>query len=69
MTTATTFARLHDLRLSGMAQALTQQQEQSSTYEALPFLVSIPVENSPKVPVENSPFVYKYNDSLVALCG
>ena len=38
MTTATTFARLHDLRLSGMAQALTQQQEQSSTYEALPFL-------------------------------
>ena len=31
--------------------------------------VSIPVENSPKVPVENSPFVYKYNDSLVALCG
>ena len=31
--------------------------------------LSIPVENSPKVPVENSPFVYKYNDSLVALCG
>ncbi len=38
MTTTTTLARLHDLRLSGMAQALTQQQEQSSTYEALPFL-------------------------------
>ena len=38
MTTTLTLARLHDLRLSGMAQALTQQQEQSSTYEALPFL-------------------------------
>ena len=38
MTTTITLARLHDLRLSGMAQALTQQQEQSSTYEALPFL-------------------------------
>ena len=38
MTTTITLARLHDLRLSGMAQALTQQQEQHSTYEALPFL-------------------------------
>ena len=38
MTTTLTLARLHDLRLSGMAQALTQQQEQRSTYEALPFL-------------------------------
>ena len=28
MTTTLTLARLHDLRLSGMAQALTQQQEQ-----------------------------------------
>ena len=38
MTTPLTLARLRDLRLSGMAQALTQQQEQASTYEALPFL-------------------------------
>ena len=38
MTTTLTLARLRDLRLSGMAEALERQQEQSTTYEALPFL-------------------------------
>lgn len=38
MTTTLTLARLRDLRLSGMAQALQRQQEQSNTYETLPFL-------------------------------
>ena len=38
MTTTMTLARLRDLRLSGMAQALVRQQEQVGTYEALPFL-------------------------------
>ena len=38
MTTAITLARLRDLRLSGMAQALQRQLEQVSTYDALPFL-------------------------------
>ena len=37
-TTAHTLARLRDLRLAGMAQALTQQQEQPGAYDALPFL-------------------------------
>jgi DNA replication protein DnaC len=37
MTTAITLARLRDLRLSGMAQALERQQEQIGTYDALPF--------------------------------
>ncbi len=36
--TAHTLTRLRDLRLSGMAQALTQQTEQPATYEPLPFL-------------------------------
>ena len=36
--TAHTLTRLHHLHLSGMAQALTQQQEQPGTYEPLPFL-------------------------------
>jgi DNA replication protein DnaC len=38
MTTAITLARLRDLRLGGMAQALERQLEQSGTYDALPFL-------------------------------
>jgi len=38
MTTALTLARLRDLRLGGIAQALERQQEQIGTYEALPFL-------------------------------
>ena len=38
MTTAITLARLRDLRLGGMAQALERQLEQVSTYDALPFL-------------------------------
>ena len=38
MTTALTLARLRDLRLGGMAQALERQQEQIGTYDALPFL-------------------------------
>ncbi|MGI9292597.1 MAG: IS21-like element helper ATPase IstB [Pseudomonadales bacterium] len=38
MTTTITLARLRDLRLGGMAQALERQQEQVGTYEALPFL-------------------------------
>ncbi len=38
MTTAITLARLRDLRLGGMAQALERQQEQVGTYDALPFL-------------------------------
>ncbi len=38
MTTTLTFSRLHDLRLSGMAQALQNQQEQVGTYEGLPFM-------------------------------
>lgn len=37
MTTATTLARLHDLRLGGMAQALKRQLEQVGTYESLDF--------------------------------
>ena len=37
-TTAHTLTRLHHLHLSGMAQALTQQQEQPGAYEPLPFL-------------------------------
>ena len=37
-TTAQTLSRLHHLHLSGMAQALTQQQEQHGTYAPLPFL-------------------------------
>lgn len=36
--TTLTFSRLQDLRLSGMAQALQQQQEQVGTYEGLPFM-------------------------------
>ena len=38
MTTAITLARLRDLRLSGMADALSRQLEQVGTYDALPFL-------------------------------
>ena len=38
MTTAITLARLRDLRLGGMAQALERQLEQGGTYDALPFL-------------------------------
>jgi DNA replication protein DnaC len=38
MTTAITLARLRDLRLGGIAQALERQLEQIGTYEALPFL-------------------------------
>ncbi len=38
MTTAITLARLRDLRLGGMAQALDRQLEQVGTYDALPFL-------------------------------
>ncbi len=38
MTTAITLARLRDLRLGGMAQALQRQLEQVGTYDALPFL-------------------------------
>ena len=38
MTTAITLARLRDLRLSGMAQALQRQLEQVDTYDALSFL-------------------------------
>ena len=38
MTTAMTLARLRDLRLGGMAEALARQLEQIGTYEALPFL-------------------------------
>lgn len=38
MTTAITLARLRDLRLGGMAQALQRQQEQVGTYDDLPFL-------------------------------
>jgi DNA replication protein DnaC len=38
MTTAITLARLRDLRLCGMAQALERQLEQVGTYDALPFL-------------------------------
>lgn len=38
MTTAITIARLRDLRLGGMAQALQRQLEQVGTYDALPFL-------------------------------
>ena len=38
MTTTLTLARLRDLRLGGMAQALEQQQEQVGTYDALSFL-------------------------------
>ena len=38
MTTAMTLARLRDLRLGGMAEALARQLEQVGTYEALPFL-------------------------------
>lgn len=38
MTTAITLARLRDLRLGGMAQALERQLEQVGTYDALPFL-------------------------------
>ena len=37
-TTAHTLARLRDLRLNGMATALTQQTEQPGAYEDLPFL-------------------------------
>lgn len=37
MTTTTTLARLHDLRLGGMAQALKRQLEQVSTYDSLDF--------------------------------
>ena len=37
-TTAHTLARLRDLRLSGMATALTQQTEQPGAYDPLPFL-------------------------------
>lgn len=36
--TTQTLTRLRDLRLPGMAQALTQQTEQPATYEGLPFL-------------------------------
>ena len=68
--TTQTLARLRDLRLNGMATALTQQTEQPGAYDDLPFLdrlaLSIPVENSPKVPVENSPVVYKSMEPLVA---
>ena len=49
MTTSTTqtLTRLRDLRLPGMAQALTQQTEQPATYEPLPFLdrLALLVEN------------------------
>jgi DNA replication protein DnaC len=38
MTTAITLARLRDLRLGGMAQAVERQLEQVGTYDALPFL-------------------------------
>lgn len=38
MTTALTLARLRDLRLGGMAQALQTQQEQVGTYEGLAFM-------------------------------
>ena len=38
MTTAITLARLRDLRLSGMAEALARQLEQIGTYDALSFL-------------------------------
>lgn len=38
MTTAITLARLRDLRLGGMAQALERQLEQIGTYDALSFL-------------------------------
>ncbi len=38
MTTAITLARLRDLRLGAMAQALQRQLEQVGTYDALPFL-------------------------------
>ena len=38
MTTAITLARLRDLRLGGMAQALERQLEQVGTYDALSFL-------------------------------
>lgn len=38
MTTSLTLARLRDLRLGGMAQALVQQQEQVGTYDSLPFM-------------------------------
>lgn len=38
MTTAITLARLRDLRLGGIAQALERQLEQIGTYDALPFL-------------------------------
>jgi DNA replication protein DnaC len=38
MTTAITLARLRDLRLSGMAEALQRQLEQIGTYDALSFL-------------------------------
>lgn len=38
MTTAITLARLRDLRLGGMAQALERQLEQVGTYDALPFM-------------------------------
>ena len=37
MTTTMTLARLRDLRLGGMAQALERQQEQLGTYDGLPF--------------------------------
>jgi len=37
-TTTQTLTRLRDLRLPGMAQALTQQTEQPATYDPLPFL-------------------------------
>jgi DNA replication protein DnaC len=37
MTTSITLARLRDLRLGGMAQALERQREQAGTYDALPF--------------------------------
>ena len=38
MTTAITLARLRDLRLLGMADALGRQLDQVGTYDALPFL-------------------------------
>lgn len=38
MTTTITLARLRDLRLGGMAQALDRQQQQVGTYDALPFM-------------------------------
>ena len=37
MTTTMTLARLRDLRLGGMAQALERQQEQVGTYDGLAF--------------------------------